>query len=65
VLVASDLAMIKKHYEIQGRPTKKNIMRFFQEKLAANEKVPLSAESLARFEAMVEGLRKRLEIAER
>jgi energy-coupling factor transporter ATP-binding protein EcfA2 len=65
VLVTSDLAMIKKHYEIQGRPTKKNIMRFVQEKLAANEKVPLSAESLARLEAMVEGLRKRLEIAER
>lgn len=55
-LEASDLDIIRAHYQCDGKPTKSQIQLFFSEKLALREKVPLSpqfSQRVANFDARV------------
>jgi hypothetical protein len=42
VLTISDLQLISVHFVVSGKPSKKHIMRYFQEKLASREDVAFS-----------------------
>ena len=58
-LDASDIELIKTHFGLTGRPSKKSVMRFFQEKLSSRERVFLSDKFLASVGTISQTLRKR------
>lgn len=56
----ADKKMIRDHFGIQSAASKKHVLRFFQEKLAAQEVVPLSPHATDCFSAIIGTLEKEI-----
>ncbi len=60
-LVDKDVQEIKKFYNINKNPTKKQILNYFQELLFSGEKIKISSESRKKFSDFFDGVKKRIE----